>query len=233
MNFGLMVEILPDLLRAAAVTVQLVSLSLALGMTLAIPLAVLYVSKRWFLSLPAMSYVFFFRGTPLLVQIFLVYYGLAQFEFVRFSFLWPYLRVPFICALITFVLHTAAYTANILKGGIRAVDAGQVEAAKACGMSRFQQYRYILFPQVFCMVLPAYGNEVVAMLKATSLASTITVMELTGVAGTIVSQTFAPYEVFIMAAFIYLMLALVLTRALGMAERYLNRRRSPAVWANL
>lgn len=225
MSFSMMLEILPDLLHAAVMTLELISLTLLLGMILAVPLAVLCVSRHPLLSLPAISYIFFFRGTPLLVQIFLVYYGLAQFEFIRTSFLWPYLRAPFICALITFVLHTVAYTANILRGGLQGVNAGEVEAAKACGMSTFQQYRYILFPQVFRLVLPAYGNEVVAMLKATSLASTITVMELTGAANTIVSQTFAPYEVFITAACIYLVLALVLTKALGLLEWYLNKHR--------
>jgi len=223
MNFNLMLDILPDLLRATVTTLQLVVLSLAIGLLLAIPLSVLYISRSRLLSLPVKFYIFFIRGTPLLVQIFLVYYGLGQFELIRSSIVWPYLRVPFVCALITFVLHTAAYTANILRGGLQAVHAGQVEAAKACGMSTYQQYRYILFPQALRLILPAYGNEVVAMLKATSLASTITVMELTGMAGEIVSQTFAPYEVFIMAALIYLVLAFILTRALGMLERYLNR----------
>lgn len=225
MSFSMMLEILPDLLHAAVTTLELIILTLLLGMILAVPLAVLCVSRRPLLSLPAISYIFFFRGTPLLVQIFLVYYGLAQFEFVRSSFLWPYLRAPFICALITFVLHTVAYTANILRGGLQAVNAGEVEAAKACGMTTFQQYRYIFFPHAFRLILPAYGNEVVAMLKATSLASTITVMELTGAANTIVSQTFAPYEVFITAACIYLVLALILTKALDLLEWNLNKHR--------
>lgn len=223
MNFNLMIKILPDLLHATLITVQLISLSLLFGIMLAVPLAVLYASKRHFFSYPVISYIFFFRGTPLLVQIFLVYYGIAQFECVRASFLWPYLRQPFVCALITFVLHTAAYTANILRGGIEAVNAGEVEAAKACGLSTLQQYCYILLPQAFRIILPAYGNEMIAMLKATSLASTITVMELTGMANSIVSETFAPYEVFIMAAIIYLMLSLVLSRAVGLLEWFLNR----------
>lgn len=149
MNFQLMIEILPDLLSAAVTTVQLVCLSLCFGMMLAIPLAVSCVSRHRFFSFPAAAYIFFFRGTPLLVQIFLVYYGLAQFEWVRSSFLWPYLRVPFVCALITFVLHTAAYTANILRGGYRRSMPGRLRRPGHMACPHCSSIVIFFFPRRF------------------------------------------------------------------------------------
>ncbi len=152
---------------------------------------------------PVRVYTFMFRGTPLLVQLFLIYYGLSQLEWVRNSFAWPLLRDPFWCALLAFSLNNAAYTTEILRGGIRAVPVGEIEAAKALGMSAAQRIRRLVLPVGFRLALPAYGNEVVLILKASSLASTITLMELTGTSRKIVAQTFAPYEIFIAAALLY------------------------------
>ena len=135
MDFELMVTSIPRLLEGAVVTLQLVSLSLVLGIVLAVPLALCRVSRRRLLWMPVYGYIFYFRGTPLLVQIFLIYYGLGQFEAVRESFLWPVLREAYWCAIIAFTMNTAAYTAEILRGGILAVPAGEVEAARATGMS--------------------------------------------------------------------------------------------------
>lgn len=228
MNFTLMIDSMPALLRGTVVTIQLLAVTLILGMTLAIPLAILRMQRAPLLSWPVRAYIYFFRGTPLLVQIFLFYYGLAQFDAVRESIFWPWLRQPYVCALLTFVLHTAAYTANILRGAMEAVLAGEVEAARACGMRPAQVYRLILLPRAFRLALPAYSNEVIGMLKGTSLASTVTVMELTGVANTIVSQTFSPYEIFIAAALIYLAITFVLTRALALVEHHWSRHMRPA-----
>lgn len=229
MNFDLMLESLPALLKGTAITLQLLAASLACGMLIAIPVAILRVNGNAAVRLILHCYIYFFRGTPLLVQIFLVYYGLAQFDVVRDSALWPYLRQAWVCAILTFSLNTAAYTAYILRGAIQAVPAGEVEAARACGMSTALAYRSIILPHAFRLALPAYGNEVVSMLKSTSLASTITVMELTGVANTIVARTFAPYELFITAALLYLAITYVLTSALRALEHRLSRHRRPLV----
>jgi octopine/nopaline transport system permease protein len=159
-----------------------------------------------------------FRGTPLLVQIFLIYYGLGQIPFIRDSFLWPFLREAYWCAILAFTLNTAAYTSEMIRGGILAVPHGQVEAAYACGFSRFLVYRRIIAPIAIRQALPAYGNEVILMVKASSLASTITLLEITGIARRIISQSFAVFEVFIVAGAIYLVINFLVTRAIRAAE---------------
>ncbi|GAU80233.1 ABC transporter permease [Bosea sp. BIWAKO-01] len=223
MNTALMIESIPALLRGTWLSIQLLSASLLFGLLLAVPLAIARLEAPRPVRAAVAFYISFFRGTPLLVQIFLVYYGVAQFEFVRDSALWPYIREAWFCAVLTFSLHTAAYTANILRGAISAVPAGEIEAARAFGMSRSLAYRIIILPRAVRLALPAYTNEVVSMLKATSLASTITIMELTGTANTIVARTFAPYELFVTAAAIYLLITTVLTAALRALEYRLAR----------
>jgi His/Glu/Gln/Arg/opine family amino acid ABC transporter permease subunit len=227
MSLGLILQNLPAMLEGAALTLELLLLSLTCGMCLAIPLAILRVQKRPLLWRPAHWYIFFWRGTPLLVQLFLIYYGLAQFEYIRTSFLWPALRSPFWCALITLSLHTAGYTANILRGGIEGVPHGEVEAARAIGMSRTLLYRRIILPRAFRLVIPAYGNEIIGMLKGSALASTVTLLELTGVARKIVSATYAPFEIFITAGLIYLAITFVVTRIINLLEYRLNPHLRP------
>lgn len=218
MKWDVMIQSLPALAGAAVTTLQLLALTLLAGGLLALPLGIAAGSQSRWLRWPIGLYISFFRGTPLLVQIAIVYYGLAQFQFVRDSFLWPVLCQAWPCALLTLSLHTAAYTANILRGAIANVGGGQIEAGRACGMGRIQLYRLVILPQAVRTALPAYGNEVVSMMKATSITSTITIMELTGMANTTVSRTFAPYEVFITAALIYLAIAWCLTRGLRIVE---------------
>ncbi len=227
MNIDLMIESLPKLLLGSLTTLKLLGGSLFFGFLLAVPLTFMSISQHITLRVPARSYIYFFRGTPALVQIFLIYYGLAQFDAVKASIFWPLLRQPMVCALLTLSLHTAAYTAVILRGAIEAVPSGQIEAAKAAGMSRFSTYRRIIFPQALLFALPAYGNEVISMMKATSLASTITIIELTDVSKTIVSQTFKPYEVFITATLIYLTIAYVLSHIVLSLEKRLSRHMRP------
>jgi His/Glu/Gln/Arg/opine family amino acid ABC transporter permease subunit len=231
MNWSLMIESIPALLYGALVTVQLLALTLVFGAMLALPLGIAAARGRAPIRLPVMGYITFFRGTPLLVQVFLVYYGLSQFPAVRASFLWPVLREAWFCALLTLALHTAAYTANILRGAILAIPDGQREAALASGMRPYLIYRLVILPQALRIGLPAYGNEMISMMKATSLASTITIMELTGTANTIVARTYAPYEVFISAALIYLCIAFGLARFARAAEARLSRHMRPAVEA--
>ena len=217
----------PKLLEGVMVTVELVVLALAVGMVLAVPMALMRVSRNWLLRGPAYAYIFFFRGTPLLVQIFLIYYGLGQFDAVRESVLWPILREPFWCAIIAFALNTGAYTAEIFRGGIEAVPRGQIEAARAYGMSRSVCYRRIILPQAWRIALPAYGNEVILMLKGSALASTITLLDLTGMARTIIARTYMPVEIFLAAGALYLLLTFLFTNGFRLLERRLNRHMAP------
>jgi polar amino acid transport system permease protein len=219
---------LPKLLSGTLLTLELLVLALVAGAALALPAALMRVSERGWLRVPAYVYIFFFRGTPLLVQIFLVYYGLGQFEAVRQSALWPVLREPFWCAIIAFALNTGAYTAEILRGAIMAVPAGEVEAARAFGMSPALAYRRIILPRAMRIALPAYGNEVILMLKGSALASTITLLDLTGMARTIIARTYMPVEIFLAAGAIYLAITFVFTRLFALAERRLNRHLAAA-----
>jgi putative lysine/arginine/ornithine/histidine/octopine transport system permease protein len=222
MDFQVIIDHLPRLLTATLTTVELVVVSLLVGAVIAVPLALMRVSPAPWLNVPAYGYIFFFRGTPLLVQIFLIYYGLGQFVTVRESILWPVLREPYWCAIIAFSLNTAAYTAEILRGAILAVPAGEVEATKAFGMSKALAYRRIILPRAFRIALPAYGNEIILMLKGSALASTITLLDLTGMARTIIARTYTPVEIFLAAGVIYLILTFVFTRAWALLERRLS-----------
>lgn len=218
-----MIDSVPQLLGGAWVTIELVSLSLLLGLCLAIPLALLRTSKHALLWVPVYLYIFYFRGTPLLVQIYLIYYGLSQFEVIRDSILWPILREAYWCAIMAFTLNTAGYTAEILRGAILGVPLGEVEAARACGMSRTLIYRRIILPRAFRLALPAYSNEVILMLKGSALASVITILDITGVARVIVARSFAPYEVFIVAGLIYLVMTFAITLGFRWVEYKLSR----------
>lgn len=218
MDVSLMISRAPDILAGIPITLGLVSLSLLFGGIAAIGFATMRMSSNPVLSGFAYGYVFVFRGTPLLVQIFLIYYGVGQFEAVRESFVWPILRDAYWCAIIALAMNTAAYTSEIIRGGIQSVPHGSVEAARACGMSTLMTYWRIILPAAFRQALPAYGNEVILMVKASSLASTITIMEITGIARAIISRTFAPFEIFIVAGIIYLAINFLVTRAIKYAE---------------
>jgi octopine/nopaline transport system permease protein len=222
MNFALMWGSLPQLLGGLVLTLQLIALSLLLGFFVAVGVALLRLSAHRVLSGFAYAFVFVFRGTPLLVQIFLIYYGLGQFEAIRDSFLWTFFREPFWCAILAYTLNTGAYTSEIIRGGIQAVPFAQIEAARACGMGRLLLFRRIVFPLAIRQALPAYGNEIMLMVKASSLASTITLMEVTGIARSIISKTFAPVEIFIVAGSIYLLINFVVSRAIRYAEYRLS-----------
>lgn len=218
MNWQLMWDSLPRMLGGMTLTLQLILGSLALGAVVAFGVALLRLSGNRPVERLAGAYVFVFRGTPLLVQIFLIYYGLGQFEFVRDSVLWPFLREPMWCAILALTLNTGAYTSEVLRGAILSVPQGQVEAARACGMSRALAFRRIVLPVAIRQMLPAYGNEVILMVKASSLASTITLMEVTGIARRMIAQTFAVFELFIVAGAIYLLLNFIASRLIKYAE---------------
>ena len=196
---------LPQLFEGALLTVEITALSVAIGLALAVPLALMRVARNPLLRWPVYVYIFYFRGTPLLVQIFLIYYGSGQFrDALEAAGLWVFFREAYFCAVLTLTLNTAAYTAEILRGAIQAVPHGEIEAARACGMSGALLYRRIILPKAWRLALPAYGNEVVFLFQATSLVSIITLMDLTGVARVIVARSFAVYEIYIAAGLIYL-----------------------------
>ena len=218
MNFELMIETFPKLLSGLNLTIQLVTISLFIGFCLAIGLALLRLSNNTFLSFFAKTYVFYFRGTPLLVQIFLIYYGIAQFEIIRETFVWSFFKEAYWCGILALTLNTCAYSSEIIRGGILSVPFGQIESAKSVGMSRFLLYRRIILPIAFRQALPAYGNEIILMVKATSLVSTITLMEVTGIARLIIAKTFSPVEIFIVAGLIYLTINFIVTRLVNFCE---------------
>ena len=202
-------------------TLTLAASSLAIGFVLAVGLALLRLSPLKPVRWAAWTYVYFFRSTPLLVQIFLIYYGLGQFEAVRDSFAWPLLREAHWCAILALTLNTTAYTSEIIRGGLQSVPWGQVEAAKACGMSVLLRFRRLIFPQAIRQALPGYGNEIVLMVKSTSLASTITLLEMTLIARKETSATFTIEPLFVAAMF-YLAINFLATRGVMALEYKLS-----------
>ncbi len=222
MVLELFLKWLPKLIQGATLTLELTALSVIAGLIVAIPLGIARSSRLWYVRSLPYAYIFFFRGTPLLIQLFLVYYGLSQFDVVRESALWPYLRSPFWCAVITMTLHTAAYIAEILRGAIQAIPPGEIEAARALGMSRFKTLVHIVLPRAARIGLPAYSNEVILMLKASSLASTVTLLELTGMTRTIISRTYQTVDMFLIAGVIYLVMSFVLIQGFKLLERWLR-----------
>lgn len=218
MNLQFYSEAFLQMLSGVPLTLQLAASSILLGAVLALLLAMMRLSGITVLGWLARLYVFVFRGTPLLVQIFIIYYGLSQFPVIRYSFLWPILREPYWCAIIALTLNNAAYASEIIRGGLLSVPHGQIEAAKACGMSRFTCFRRVVMPLAIRQALPGYGNEMISMVKATSLASIITLMEVTGIAAKLIAETYRAIEVFVIAGAIYLTMNFVLTRVLMFAE---------------
>jgi octopine/nopaline transport system permease protein len=215
------------LLGGVPLTLTLAASSVAIGATLALVLTIVRASGRpgdWLVR----AYVYVMRGSPLLVQMFLIYYGLGQFAAVRHSIFWPLLREPIWCAILSLSLNTAAYGSEILRGGLVAVPAGSIEAARVCGMSRALVYRRIILPIAIRQALPAYGSEVIIMVKSTSLASIITLMEVTGIAQEIIATTYRSFEVFTCAAAIYLVINFTLARAVLRLERWLSPGMVPA-----
>jgi len=222
-EWGVIWEYFPKLLDGAWLTLELVAISGILGLVIAVPMALMRASDKMAIKALPYAYIFFFRGTPLLVQIFLIYYGASQFDVVKESFLWPVLREPYWCAIIAFSLNTAAYGAEMIRGAIQAVPKGEVEAAMALGMSKFQTIRRVILRRAAGIVLPGYSNEVLLMLKSSALASTITLLDLTGMARTIIARTYTPLEMFFAAGMVYLAMAAVLILCFRLLERRLNK----------
>jgi octopine/nopaline transport system permease protein len=222
-DLGFYAEILPKLLSGLPLTLELAATSIAIGFILALTLALAQQGNSAFVRLPIRGFVALFRGTPLLVQIFLIYYGLGQFRHsLQAVGLWGLFREPYWCAILALSLNTAAYGSEILRGAIQSVPGGLVEAARSLGMSRAVAYRLVVLPLAFRQCIPSYGNEIVLMVKGTSLASIITLIEVTSVAQGLISQTYRPVEVFICAGGIYLALNFTLIRALSLLEHRLS-----------
>ena len=191
-DFALIADSIPKMLMGIGLTFQLLFLSAALGLALAIVLLLMRISGRWYLAAPAMVYIYIFRGTPILVQIFIIYYGLPQLDFIRDSIFWLVLREPFGCAILALTLNTGAYVSEILRGGVLGVDRGLKETGAAMGLSARHRFIYITAPIAIRLCLPAYSNDVISLMKSTALASTITLLDMMGIARTIVAETYAP-----------------------------------------
>lgn len=207
MDFEIIIQSLPRFFHGILITLEITAISLFIGFFLAIVLAVMRVSKNPFIWMPVYGFNFYFRGTPLLVQLFLIYYGSGQFqEFLSQVGLWQFFKEAYFCAVLSLTLNTAAYASEIFRGGIQGVNFGEIEAGRACGMSGVLLYRRIILPSALRIAWPAYTNEVVFLLQASSLVSIITLMDITGVARVIAARSFAFYELFLTAAVIYLIL---------------------------
>lgn len=215
MGFSLIIDSLPIYLSGLWTTVWLVSLSLVIGLLCAIPLAIARNSKQKWFSLPAWGYIYFLRGTPLLVQLYLIYYGMDQWFPVKDT-LWEH---AWFCALVAFILNTSAYTAEIIRGAINGLPKGEVEAAKAYGMSRFQTYQRIILPSALRRSLPAYSNEVIFMLHGSAVAGIVTIMDLTGAARLVNSRYYAPFEAFLSAGLFYMALTFIILWCFKQAEQ--------------
>lgn len=220
MNFAAIAESAPLYASGLVTTLQLLAISLVVGGLAALPLALLRASRSPWLHGPVWCFTYVIRGTPLLVQLFLVYYGLAQFDAVRSSVAWPWLQSAWFCACLAFAINTCAYTTEIIAGSLRATPHGEVEAARALGFSRRQLWCRILLPSALRRALPAYGNEVVLMLHGTSLASVVTLLDLTGAAREVNSRFYLPFEAFLTAGAIYLALTLAFVGVHHAAERH-------------
>ena len=218
MSFDVIGGQLPLYFAGLLVTLKLLALSLLCGLALALPLALVRTVSRGLASRAVWAYTYVFRGTPMLVQLFLCYYGLAQFEAVRESWAWPWLSSASFCAWLTFSLNTAAYTTEIIAGSIRALPAGEIEAAKALGMSRGLMLRRIVLPAALRRALPAYGNEAIFMLHGTSLASVVTLLDVTGAAREVNAKYYLPFEAFITAGAFYFVMTLCLVGLFRWAE---------------
>ena len=218
-------ETLRALTRGVPLTLELAACSLLAGFCLALLITAARRSGVKLAVWSAQGYVFVFRGSPLLVQIYLIYYGPGQFEAVRRSIAWDVLRQPYWCALISLTLVTAAYGSEIIRGGLDSVPRGLAEAGLAFGLSRLLILRLIVLPLALRNALPAYANEAVVMVKATSLASVITLMDITGIAYRLIAETYQVTTIFVIAGSLYLAINAVVIGGFDLVERRLDLRR--------
>ncbi len=229
MSLAYTISILPNLLAGAWTTIVLLLLSWVLGNALAIGTALARVSRSIALRAPSWAYIQLIRGTPLLVQIYLLDYGLgsvfSHMPALRESFLWTYLRDGFWYAVVALGLSTGAYSGEILRGAIAAVPVGEIEAARSLGLRGRHVTRLIVLPRAIQSCLPALGGETILLLKSTALASTITVLDVMGRAEVAEAESLRVYEPLLSAALVYILMTLVITRLFALAERRMNRDR--------
>ncbi|WP_223545285.1 ABC transporter permease [Pseudomonas sp. A-B-19] len=223
MDWDFLTDVFQQLLGGVPLTLQLSLMALVAGFMLAIVIASAASSRYRLFRWIGNAHVEIFRGTPLLVQIFLIYYGLGQIPGLRQSVLWPFLREPYWCAILALALNTSAYTAEIIRGALQAVPANEIEAGRACGMSGLLLRRRVTWPIAIRQGLPVYGSEVILMLKATSLTSIITLIEMTGIAHKLISSTYRVMEIFAVTGALYLTLTFLISLAFSLIERRLQR----------
>ncbi|MCZ4280946.1 ABC transporter permease [Kiloniella laminariae] len=224
MDFSVIINELPLYFEGLLLTAQLVPFSLILGFLAAIPVAIMRLSRNPLVNYPAFAFTYFFRGTPLLVQLFLLYAGVGQLDgYSELTKEFDFLKGAYFFALLAFFLNTTAYTAEIFRGAMAETPFGEIEAAKACGMSKWMILRRITIPSALRRALPAYSNEVIFMLHGSALASTITLVDLTGAARIVQSRYYAPFEAFITAGVFYFVLTFLLVWAFRLVEKHFNK----------
>jgi len=228
MDFSFIGESIHYYIEGTFLTIQLTVSSLLIGLLFAIPLAVLRTSKNYLVTAPIRFYVYLFRGTPLLVQIFIIYYGLGQFKWFTDTFLWNYFKEAYFCALFAFILNTIAYTIEIIRGAIESTPFGEIEAAKSSGMSRIMMLRRIILPSALRRAFPAYGNEVIFTLHSSSLVSVITLVDIAGAASIVNARYYSPIEAYLTAAVFYLMITFSIVWIFRLVEKRIYAHLAPA-----
>lgn len=226
-DWGLIAESLPAYWRGLQISLLLMLICISASFVLSVPLAIARVSSNPWLAKPVFLYTYVFRGTPLLVQLYMIYFGLAQFEWLRESAAWPLFRNAWFCAWLAFALNSTAYTTEILAGALRQTPNGEVEAARSLGMSRLKVFRRILLPSAIRRALPQYGNELVMVMHATSIASAVTIVELTRTARDVYYNNLAPLEAFGLVAVFYFAITFTLVGAVKLLERHFLKHLRP------
>ena len=227
MDWKIVLDSLPQYAGGIRTTLVLLAISLASSFLLAIPLAVARVSPGPWLSRPVWFFTYVFRGTPLLVQLFIIYHGLAQFEVVRESIFWIAFKNAWFCAWLAFTLNSTAYTTEIFAGALKATPVGEIEAARAYGLGGLKLYSRVLLPSALRRALPQYSNEVVGLMHATAIASTVTLVDITRVARDVNANHLLVTESFGVAALIYFVLTFSLVGAFKLLERRFLRHLRP------
>ncbi len=227
MNWQIITDSLPLYKEGIGVTLWLLAISLATSFVLSVPLAIARVSSRPWLSRPVWLYTYLLRGTPLLVQLFIIYHGLAQFEAVRESMAWVLLKNAWFCAWLAFTLNSTAYTTEIFAGALRATPPGEIEAARSYGLSGFTLYRRVLLPSALRRALPQYSNEVVGLMHATAIVSTVNLVDITRIARDVYSNHLQVTESFGVAAVLYFLLTFTLVGVFRLLERRFLRHLRP------
>lgn len=229
MDWSWLPKYLPMLIQGLGMTVQLLVISMGLGLVLAVPIGLVQVTGPKWLSRIALAYCTVMRGTPLLIQLYLFYYGLgsvlATFPELRQSMFWPILREGYFYAILAFALNEAGYAGEIMRGAFLSVPKGELEAARAIGMSPWQVLRRVWLPRAIRNVLPTLGGETILTLKSTPLAALVTVVDLFGVSDRVRQETYIIYEPLLLVMVIYMILTFIITRIFAVVERQIPARR--------